>query len=115
MKIDRQLCCVGFFWVAVMTLAFVVSTAGCEVTREVILDPAGVPTGVETVVVEGPGGDMVAVGHEVIERLAPLLPEPWNTLLTAVAGGFTAVAGTWVFRSRKKKSIPGGTVVNNGS
>ena len=103
MKIDRKLCSIGFFWVAVMSLAFVVATAGCEVTREVILDPDGVPTGVEQVVVEGPGGDMVSVGHEVIERLAPLLPEPWNTLLTAVAGGFTAVAGPLVFRSRKKK------------
>jgi hypothetical protein len=103
MKIDRQLCSIGFFWVAVMSLAFVVATAGCEVTREVILDPDGVPTGVERVVVEGPGGDMVAVTHEVIERLAPLLPEPWNTLLTALAAGFAAVMGTWVFRSRKDK------------
>ena len=86
------------------------ASSGCEVTREVILDPSGlptgvggVPTGVERVVVEGPGGDMVAVGHEVVERLAPLLPEPWNTVFTALAAGFSAVFGSWVFRNRKKK------------
>jgi ABC-type Fe3+ transport system permease subunit len=87
----------------VLCVGLLVAGVGCEVIREVVLDADGVPTGVEQVVVEGPGGDMVAVGHEVVERLAPLLPEPWNTLLTALAGGFTAVAGTWVFRNRKKK------------
>lgn len=102
-KIDKQIVHTTLFWCTMLGLLFVVALSGCEVIREVILDPDGVPTGVETVVVEGPGGDMVSVGHQVIERLAPLMPEPWNTLLTALAGGFTAVAGTWVFRNRKKK------------
>jgi len=102
-KIDKELKSIGLLW-AVIILAVVVScTVGCEVTREVVLDPAGVPTGLERVVVEGPGGDMVAVGHEVIERLAPLLPEPWNTILTALAAGFSAVFGAWVFKSRQDK------------
>ena len=87
----------------VLLAATVVGIVGCEVTKEVILDPSGVPTGVERVVVEGLGGDMVAVSHEVVERLAPLLPEPWNTVFTALAAGFSAVFGTWVFRNRKKK------------
>jgi len=89
--------------VALLAIISVLFSSGCEVTREVILDPSGVPTGVENVVVEGPGGDMVAVAHEVVERLAPLLPEPWNTIMTALAAGFSAVFGTWVFRSRKEK------------
>jgi len=103
MKFDKKLSGVVLFWVMVLGVCFIVATSGCEVIREVVLDSDGVPTGVETVVVEGPGGDMVAVGHEVVERLAPLLPEPWNTIFTALAAGFTAVFGTWVFRNRKKK------------
>lgn len=101
-KSTREIVHTVLFWVALLGILLLVLLPGCEVTREVILDPAGLPTGVETVVVEGPGGDMVTVTHEVIERLAPLLPEPWNTILTAAAAGFTAVFGTWVFRSRRK-------------
>lgn len=86
-----------------MVAATVVGIVGCEVTKEVILDAGGLPTGLERIVVEGPGGDMVGVSHEVVERLAPLLPEPWNTVFVALAAGFTTVFGTWVFRSRKKK------------
>ena len=100
---NRELTCIGLFWVIVVGATLIAMSSGCEVTREVVLDPTGVPTGGERVVGEGPGGDMVAVTHDVIERLAPLLPEPWNTLLTALAAGFTAVMGTWVFRSRKDK------------
>jgi hypothetical protein len=103
MKLDKELVSIGFGWLVIVVAVLIVFTAGCEVVREVVLDPAGTPTGVERVVVEGPGGDMVAVTHEVIERLAPLLPEPWNTILTALAAGFTAVFGSWVFRSKKDK------------
>jgi len=103
MKLDKECVSIGMGWLVLIIVVFVLFTPGCEVTREVILDPTGVPTGVENVVVEGPGGDMVTVAHEVVERLAPLLPEPWNTILTALAAGFTAVFGTWVFRSKKDK------------
>lgn len=76
---------------------------GCEVTKEVVLDPNGVPSSVERVVVEGPGGDMVGVTVETIERLAPLLPEPWNSILIALTAGFSAATAGWVFRSKKEK------------
>ena len=78
------------------------ASSGCEVTEEVIVNPQGVP--IERIVIEGPGGDLVPVGHTVVERLAPLLPAPWNTILSALAGAFTVVCGGWVWRdSRKKK------------
>ena len=103
MKLDKELVSIGFGWLVIVVAVLIVFTAGCEITREVVLDPTGIPTGVERVVVEGPGGDMVSVGHEVIERLAPLLPEPWNTILVALSAGFSAVFGSWVFRSKKEK------------
>ncbi|HIF79516.1 MAG TPA: hypothetical protein EYQ05_02895 [Gammaproteobacteria bacterium] len=103
MKLDKELVSIGVGWLVLIVVVFVMFTSGCEVTREVVLDPTGVPTGIERVVVEGPGGDMVSVGHEVVERLAPLLPEPWNTILVALSAGFSAVFGSWVFRSKKEK------------
>jgi len=102
-KLDKSILQTVIFWVSLMGLVAIVFLAGCEVTREVVLNGEGMPTGLERVVVEGPGGDMVSVGHKVVQRLAPLLPEPWNTILSALAGGFTVVFGSWVFRSRKKK------------
>mgnify|MGYP001173346930 FL=1 len=87
----------------VLLCSLFVLIAGCTVQREVVLDPAGVPSGVERVVVEGPGGDMVGVTVDTIERLAPLLPEPWNTLVVALTAGFSAATAGWVFRSRKEK------------
>jgi len=88
-------------WFAILLLLFG-GLVGCEVTKEVVLDPNGVPSSVERVVVEGPGGDMVGVGVETVRRLAPLLPEPWNTLISALIGGFTVGTAGWVFRSKKK-------------
>ena len=76
---------------------------GRTVSREQVLVPGETPTTVERVVVEGPGGDMVSVGVETIERLAPLLPEPWNTLVVALTAGFSAATAGWVFRNRKEK------------
>lgn len=92
-----------FYSIVFALLLMLVSSVGCEFTKEVVLDPNGVPTGVERVVVEGPGGDMVGVGVETVRRLAPLLPEPWNTLISALIGGFTVGTAGWVFRSRKEK------------
>jgi len=48
---------VVFYSVVFTLLLVIVSTVGCEVTKEVVLDPNGVPSGVERVVVEGPGGE----------------------------------------------------------
>lgn len=95
----------GLVFYAMITVLILMlgSIVGCEVTKEVVLDPNGVPTGVERVVVEGPGGDMVGVGVETVRRLAPLLPEPWNTLISALIGGFTVGTAGWVFRNKKKK------------
>jgi len=76
---------------------------GCTIKKEYILNPDGTPPDVERVVVEGPGGDMVSVGIEILERIAPLLPEPWNSIMVALLAGFSAATATWVFRSRKKK------------
>jgi len=87
----------------VLLCSLFILIAGCTVKREVVLDPAGTPSGVERVVVEGPGGDMVGVTVDTIERLAPLLPEPWNTLVVALTAGFSAATAGWVFRSRKEK------------
>ena len=92
-----------FYAMIAVLILMLGSTVGCEFTKEVVLDPNGVPTGVERVVVEGPGGDMVGVGVETVRRLAPLLPEPWNTLISALIGGFTVGTAGWVFRSRKEK------------
>lgn len=87
----------------VLLCSLFILIAGCTVKREVVLDPAGTPSGVERVVVEGTGGDMVGVTVDTIERLAPLLPEPWNTFVVALAAGFSAATAGWVFRSRKEK------------
>lgn len=92
-----------FYAMIAVLILMLGSIVGCEFTKEVVLDPNGVPTGVERVVVEGPGGDMVGVGVETVRRLAPLLPEPWNTLISALIGGFTVGTAGWVFRSRKEK------------
>lgn len=94
---------VVFYSIVFTLLLVIVSTVGCEVTKEVVLDPNGVPSGVERVVVEGPGGDMVGVSVETIERLAPLLPEPWNTLIVALTAGFSVATAGWVFRNKKEK------------
>lgn len=83
----------------------VILLAGCTVSKEHVLVPGETPSTVERVVVEGPGGDMVTVGVETIERLAPLLPEPWNTLVVALTAGFSAATAGWVFRSRKEKAV----------
>ena len=81
----------------------VVFFSGCDITREMVVDnPGGIP--VERIVVEGPGGDLVPVGHEIVTRIAPLLPEPWNTIMTALAGAFTVVCGNWVWRKKKKNA-----------
>ncbi len=87
----------------VLLCSLFILIAGCTVKREVVLDPSGTPSGVERVVVEGPGGDMVGVTVDTVERLAPLLPEPWNTLVVALTAGFSAATAGWVFRSRKEK------------
>lgn len=86
-------------------LLILVLLAGCTVSKEHVLVPGETPTTVERVVVEGPGGDMVGVSVETIERLAPLLPEPWNTLVVALTAGFSAATAGWVFRSRKEKAV----------
>ena len=87
----------------VLLCSLFILIAGCTVQREVVLDPDGTPPGVERVVVEGPGGDMVGVSVEVLERLAPLLPEPYNSILVALLAGFSAATAGWVFRSKKEK------------
>lgn len=79
--------------------------AGCTVSKEHVLTLGETPSTVERVVVEGPGGDMVGVSVETIERLAPLLPEPWNSVLVALTAGFSAATAGWVFRSRKEKKV----------
>ncbi len=89
----------------VLLCVLFVLIAGCTVKREVVLDSAGTPSGVERVVVEGPGGDMVGVAVDTVERFAPLLPEPWNSIVVALAAGFSAATAGWVFRSRKEKKV----------
>tara|TARA_R110000824_G_scaffold137154_2_gene301207 strand:+ start:7670 stop:7921 length:252 start_codon:yes stop_codon:yes gene_type:complete len=59
---------------------------GCEVNREVVVDPYNKLPTLKRVVVEGPGGDMVGVEVEIVRRLDPLLPEPWNTIISIVLG-----------------------------
>ena len=86
---------------AAVTVIF--ASSGCEISKEIIIDPEGRLPPIERVVIEGPGGDMVGVGVETVTRLAPLLPEPWNTILVAIAGGFTFATAGWVFRNVKKK------------
>ncbi len=78
-------------------------SAGCTVKKEYVLNEEGVPEGAGKVVVEGPGGDMVAVTVDVLEKIAPILPEPWNSIAIALLAGFSATTATWVFRSRKEK------------
>ena len=94
---------VMFYSIMLTFVLVVVSLVGCEFTKEIVLDPNGVPSGVERVVVEGPGGDMVGVAVDTVERFAPLLPEPWNSIVVALAAGFSAATAGWVFRSRKEK------------
>jgi hypothetical protein len=85
-----------------LPLIMLLFLTSCYITKEVVLDPEGVPSGVERVVVEGPGGDMVSVGVEVIERFAPLLPEPWQSIVLAIVTGFTFGTAGWIFRGRRK-------------
>lgn len=92
-----------YFMCFTMLILLFGGLVGCEVTKEVVLDPNGVPSSVERVVVEGPGGDMVGVTVETIERLAPLLPEPWNSIFIALTAGFSAATAGWVFRGKKGK------------
>ena len=82
-------------------LMVTIAMAGCEVTRETVLNPDNVP--VDRIVVETPGGDYVPVVIDVVERIVPILPEPWNTIAAAVLGAFGMVTAGWVWRSRKKK------------
>ncbi len=86
-----------------LLIVLFVLSAGCTIQKERVLVSGETPSEVERVVVAGPGGDMVSVGVETIERFAPLLPEPWNTLVVALTAGFSAATAGWVFRSRKEK------------
>ncbi len=65
---------------------FVLLFGGCEVNREVVVDPYNKLPKLKRVVIEGPGGDMVGVEVEIVSRLDPLLPEPWNTIIAIVLG-----------------------------
>lgn len=87
----------------VLLCCLFLAVAGCTIKKEYVLHPDGTPDGVERVVVEGPGGDMVGVGVEVLERVAPFLPEPWNSIAIALLAGFSAATGTWVFRSKREE------------
>ena len=65
---------------------FVLLFGGCEVNREVVVDPYNKLPTLKRVVIEGPGGDMVGVEVEIVRRLDPLLPEPWNTIVAIILG-----------------------------
>ena len=68
------------------SVLFVVLFGGCEVSKQVVVDPYNKLPTLKRVVIEGPGNDMVGVEVEVIRRLDPLLPEPWNTIIAIVLG-----------------------------
>ncbi len=86
--------------IGVVVLALlVIFLSGCNTKKEVIVDPYNKLPRLERVVFEGPGNDMVGVDVEVVHRLDPLLPEPWNTIIAMLVGGLAYAA---VVNRRKK-------------
>lgn len=83
---------------------FVSLFGGCEVKREIMVDPNNELPVLERVVIEGPGGDMVGVEVESIRRLEPFLPEPWNTILAIILGALVYAIVVKLIWTKPKRS-----------